>query len=83
MVAPMDGPEDVFCDNQSVVLTAQKTETRRSKRHNDINYHCIREAVAGKWIHVAFKSGASNLADLLTKILPIGKKKDILWKLTR
>ena len=52
MGVPMDGPADVFCDNQSVVLTAQKPDTRLSKKHNAINYHRIREAAAGKWIRV-------------------------------
>ena len=79
----MDGLADVFCDNQLVVLTAHKPETRLSNKHNAINYHRIREAAAGKWIRVAFKSGASNLADILTIILTIRKRKDILWKLTR
>ena len=65
------------------MITAQKPETRLSKKHNAINYHRIREAAAGKWIHIAFKSGASNLADFLTKILPIEKRKDIMWKMTR
>ena len=37
IVVPMDGPADVFCVNQSVVLTAQKLETRLSKKHNVIN----------------------------------------------
>ena len=83
MGVPMDGPVHVFCDNQSVVLTAQKPETRISKKHNAINYHRIRGAAGGKWIRVAFESGAINLADFLTKILPIGKRKDIIWKLTR
>ena len=83
MGVPMDGLADVFCDNQLVVLTAHKPETRLSNKHNAINYHRIREAAAGKCIRVAFESGASNLADLLTKILPIGKREDILWKLTQ
>ena len=83
MGVPMDGPADVLCDNQSVVLTAQKPDMRLSKKHNSINYHRTREAMAGKWIRVAFESGASNLAYFLTQILPIRKRKDILWKLTQ
>jgi hypothetical protein len=84
MGVPMEGPPcDVFCDNKSVCLTAQKPETRLNKKHNAINYHRIREAAAAGWIRVAFESGATNLADFLTKILSIGKRKDILWKLTR
>ena len=48
MGVPMDGLADVFCDNQSVVLTAHKHETRILKKHNTINYYRIREAAAGK-----------------------------------
>ena len=68
---------------RKVVLTAQKPETRISKKHSAINYHRIREAASGKWIRVAFTSGTSNLEDFSTKILLIGKRKDIIWKLTR
>ena len=83
MGVTMDGPADVFYDNQLVVLTAQEPETRLSKKYNAINYHSITDAAAGKWIRVAFESCVSNLAYLLTKILLIGKMKNILWKLTR
>jgi hypothetical protein len=83
MGVPMDGTCDVFCDNQSVCLTAQKPETRLNKKHNAINYNWIREAAAAAWVRVAFEPGATNLADFLTKILPTGKRKDFLWKLTR
>jgi hypothetical protein len=83
MGVPIDGACDVFCDNQSVCLTAQKPETRLNKKHNAINYHRIREAAAAQWIRVAFEPGISNLADFLTKILPIGKRKNLLWTLTR
>ncbi len=50
MGVPMDGACDVFCDNQSVCLTAQKPETRFNKKHNPINYHRIRKAAAAQWI---------------------------------
>ena len=83
MGVPMDDLADIFNDNQSVVLTAQKPETRLSKKHNAVNYHHIRYATAGKWIRVAFKSGASKLADFLTEILSFGKRIDIIWKLTQ
>eukprot|EP00957_Ditylum_brightwellii_P138435 10551736-Ditylum_brightwellii.AAC.1 len=67
MGVPIDGPADIYCDNQSVVLTAQKPETSLSKKHNVINFHCIRKAVAGKWCRVSFVPGTENLADFLTK----------------
>ena len=63
MVILMDSPAYVFCDNQLVVLTAQKPETRLSKKHNTSNYHRISEAAAGKWICAALESGAINLED--------------------
>ena len=66
-----------------VVLTAHKPEKRLSNKHNTINYYRVMEAVAGKWICVEFESGMSNLVDFLKKILTIGKRKDILWNLTR
>jgi uncharacterized protein with PIN domain len=85
MGVPIDGACDVFCDNNTICLTAQKTETRLNKKHNAINYNRIREAAAAAaaWIRVAFEPGATNLADCFTKILSTGKRKDILWKLTR
>jgi hypothetical protein len=83
MGVPMDGACDVFCDNQSVCLTAQKPEMRLNKKHNAINFNRIREAAAAEWIWVAFEPGATNLADFFTKILSTVKRKDILWKLTR
>jgi hypothetical protein len=60
MGAPMDGACDVFCDNQSVCLTAQKPETRLNKKHNAINYNRIRKAAAAEWVQVAFEPGATN-----------------------
>jgi hypothetical protein len=63
MGVPMDGPCDVFCNNQSVCLTAQKPETRLNKKHNAINFNRILEAAAAEWIRVAFEPGLTNLAD--------------------
>jgi hypothetical protein len=64
MGVPMDGACDVFCDNQSVCLTAQRPETRLNKKHNAINYNRIREAAAAEWVRVAFEPGATNLANV-------------------
>ena len=65
----MNGTLDVFCNKHSVVLTSQKPERRLSKKHNAISYHSIRKAAAGKWIRIAFKSGASNLEKNLKKYI--------------
>jgi len=43
---PIDGPANVFCDNQGVVKNASLLESTLSKKHNAINYHVVREAAA-------------------------------------
>ena len=38
---PIDGPADVFCDNQGVVKNMSLPESVLSKKHNAINYHAV------------------------------------------
>ena len=66
---PIDGAADVFCDNQGVVKNTSLPESVLSKKHNAINYHAVREAVAAGIMRVAKEDGETNLADLLTKSL--------------
>lgn len=49
MGIPIEGPCNVFCDNQSLVITAQRPESTLKKKHNTLHWHHIREAVAKKW----------------------------------
>ena len=65
---PIEGPADIFCDNQSVVKAASTPESTLSKKHNAICYHKVREeSAAAGTIRVAKEDGRSNLADLFTK----------------
>ena len=64
------GPTNVFCDNESVVMNATRPESTLKKKHNAIAYHRVREAQAAQIIRVAKEDGLSNLADILTKIVP-------------
>jgi hypothetical protein len=66
---PIHGPAKTYCDNQGVVKNASIPESVLSKKHNAINYHAVREAVAARIMQVAKEDGESNLADLLTKPL--------------
>ena len=70
MGVPLDGPANVFCDNESVVKNSTKPESTLKKRHNAIAYHRCREAQAAGIIRIAFENGETNLADLFTKLLP-------------
>ena len=66
---PIDGPADVYYDNQGVVKNASIPETTLTEKHNAINYHAVREAAAAGILRVGKEDGMTNLADLLTKVL--------------
>ncbi len=67
---PIDGPANMYCDNNSVVTSSTKPESTLKKKHNAIAYHKVREAVAQGTIRIAKEPGLTNLADILTKPLP-------------
>ena len=67
---PIDGPTNVFCDNEAVTKNAIYPESTLKKKHNAIAYHRTREAVAAGTIRVTKEDGKTNLADVLTKPLP-------------
>jgi hypothetical protein len=67
---PIDGPANVFCDNNEVVLNSSLPESTLSKKHNAVAYHRAQEAVAAGIILVAKEPTETNLADLLTKQMP-------------
>ena len=70
MGVPLNGPTSVSCDNQSVVKNSTAPESVLKKWHNAIAYHRSREAQAAGIIRVAWENGATNTADLLTKLMP-------------
>ena len=72
---PLDGPANVFCDNEAVYRSATFVESKLKPKHNLICFHLVREAVAaGK--NFFFKvDGRENLADLLTKSVPCYRRK--------
>jgi hypothetical protein len=66
---PIDGPTNVYCDNESVVLNSTRPESTLKKKHNAIAYHRVREATAAGTIRIAHEGTETNIADMLTKIL--------------
>ncbi len=64
---PIEGPTNVYCDNQGVVTNTTKPESTLKKKHNSIAYHRVREAAAAGTIRIAKESHESNIADMLTK----------------
>jgi len=76
---PIEGPANVFCDNRGVVKNASIPESTLMKKHNAINYHAVREAAAADIIRVGKEDGATNLADLLTKVVTAEKRWNLCW----
>jgi hypothetical protein len=78
MGIPINGPANVFCDNDAVVKNSSLPESTHRWKHNSIAYHRVREAVAARVIRIATEQTDTNLADLLTKPLPSQKRKALL-----
>ena len=66
---PIEGPTNVFCDNEAVFKSTTIPESTLKKKHNSICYHRCREAVAARVMRVAKEGTLTNLADLFTKPL--------------
>ena len=77
MGVPLDGPTNVFCDNESVVKSSVNPETTLKKKHVSIAFHKCRDSFAAGIINVFFQRSSENLADLFTKVLPVDKRKEI------
>lgn len=71
----MDTPANLLCDNQSVVLNTMRVESTLQRKHNAIAYHYVREQVAAGMIRVGKVASEANLADPLTKVLPLVQRR--------
>jgi hypothetical protein len=75
---PLDGPTNVFCDNEAVVRNSSIPESQLKKKHVSICYHRVREACASGMLRVTKEHGLTNLADVLTKNLPGPRLKELI-----
>ena len=75
---PLEGPARVFCDNQGVVNNTSLPESVLTKKHQQLNYHAVREAVAQGILQVGKEDTMTNLADLLTKLLTSQRRRYLL-----
>jgi hypothetical protein len=81
MGVPLTGPSYFYGDNMSVIHNTQRPESTLKKKSNSICYHAVREAVAMGECVTAHVPTAQNPADLCTKVLPGGQKRDYLVSL--
>ena len=66
---PLEGPTNIFCDNESVFKNASIPDSTLKKKHTSICYHRSREAVEAGTVQIAKEGTTTNLSDLFTKPL--------------
>jgi Reverse transcriptase (RNA-dependent DNA polymerase) len=79
---PIEGPTNIFCDNEAVYKNTSLPESTLKKKHHAIAYHRCREAVAAGTVRVAKEGTRTNLSDLFTKLLPQPRREELLDKFT-
>ena len=75
---PLSGPAFAFGDNLSVIWNTQKPESTLKKKSNQVCYHFARESVAMEEIVTGHFGTNEYCADLATKVIPGGSKRDHL-----
>ena len=65
-----EGPTVICSDNQGSIALAKNPEHHRRTKHIDVQYHFVREQVAGKTVVFKFVPSIEMAADVLTKALP-------------
>ena len=79
---PIDGPANVFCDNEAVYKNTSMPDSQLNKKVHSIAYHYCREAVAAGIIQIAKEGTDTNLADLFTKNLSRLQQEELLDRFT-
>ena len=73
----LNGSANIFMDNESVVRSGMNPDTVLKKKHVSIAYHKSRESFAANIITIYWIPSEENLADLLTKVLDVVKRKNL------
>ena len=73
----MDGPADVFCDDESVVKNASRPESPLKKKHQAVSFHQICEACVGDVLRTAKEDTKTNVSDPFTKSLDGERLKEL------
>ena len=75
---PVDGPTDMFCDNEAVYKNSSTPESVLRKKHHSVAYHKCCEAVASGICRIAKEDTETNLSDIFTKVLPGPRRERLL-----
>jgi hypothetical protein len=80
MGVPIDGPSYVHGDNTSVLHNTSNPESTLKKKSNSIAYHLVRESIAMDAMRTGYVNTDGNYADLMTKSLPKGERRENLLR---
>ena len=69
MGVPIEGPTNVYCDNEAVISNSSLAESTLKKKHLSVSYHKTRECGAKGAVRIGYESTDTNLADTCTKVL--------------
>ena len=69
MGVPIEGPTNVYCDNEAVVSNSSLAESTLKKKHISVCYHKTHEFYAKGAMCISYEPTETNLADACTKIL--------------
>ena len=72
----LEDPTYCYGDNMSVIHNTQRPESTLKKKSNSICYHFCREAIAMGEVLTSHVSSDDNPADICTKLIPGGIKRD-------
>ena len=79
---PIEGPTNIYCDNEAVCRNYSTPESTLKKKHHSIAYHHNHEAVADGTCCITKEATETNLSDLFTKILNNGQCEALLDRFT-
>ena len=77
---PIDGPTNIFCDNEAVTKNCSIPESTLRKKHHSIAYHRNREAVASGTVRMTKEDTETNLSDVFTKVLTVARREELFNK---
>ena len=79
---PIEGPAYVYGDNMPVIYNTSRPESTLKKKANSVCYQDIRESAAMGEIMTTHVLNLDNPADLCTKVISEGQKRNHLVSLT-